>query len=231
MSEIYNPNPTILKTAGKRGIRASSSLWDLGEEMMDGSRLYDGHPVRESIDQDEIFGQHTHNPSLRPAKATSFRSGQVHHRPGAQTHVIGGIDGRLCPPVQYFEWHEQGINRIYPDCSALWDEHGNRCVEFHSGGRERVTLVGLTLRVRLLRALPDRFKVDIRVKPGSHQSENECMYTGTMQRQTINSNPIVNKQLNDKERVAAALENPALLTVLEECLQQAQNSVRGRGHK
>ena len=33
--------------------------------------------------------------------------------------------------------------------------------------------VGLTLRVRLLRALPERFKVDIRVKPGSHQSENE----------------------------------------------------------
>lgn len=33
------------------------------------------------------------------------------------------------------------------------------------------TLIGLTIRVRLLRALPTRFKVDIRVKPGSHQSE------------------------------------------------------------
>lgn len=29
---------------------------------------------------------------------------------------------------------------------------------------------------------------------------------------------LVNKQLNDKERVAAALENPALLEVLEQCL-------------
>ncbi|KAI0253781.1 FAM96B protein [Lactifluus subvellereus] len=66
------------------------------------------------------------------------------------------------------------------------------------------TLIGLSIRVRLLRALPTRFKVDIRVKPGSHQSEHA-----------------VNKQLNDKERVAAALENPALVEVLETCLQNA----------
>lgn len=31
----------------------------------------------------------------------------------------------------------------------------------------------------------------------------------------------VNKQLNDKERVAAALENPALVEVLEQCLAGA----------
>jgi len=70
------------------------------------------------------------------------------------------------------------------------------------------TLIGLSLRVRLLRALPSRFKVDIKVKPGSHQSENE-----------------VNKQLNDKERVAAALENGALLSMLEECLESAENRI------
>lgn len=34
-----------------------------------------------------------------------------------------------------------------------------------------------------------------------------------------NNTPIVNKQLNDKERVAAALENPSLVEVLETCLQ------------
>lgn len=45
------------------------------------------------------------------------------------------------------------------------------------------------------------------------------------------SGSIVNKQLNDKERVAAALENPALLTVLEECLEPAQNRVRGHAHQ
>jgi hypothetical protein len=31
---------------------------------------------------------------------------------------------------------------------------------------------GLSIRVRLLRSLPNRFKVDIYVKPGSHQSEH-----------------------------------------------------------
>ncbi|KIK63529.1 hypothetical protein GYMLUDRAFT_40573 [Collybiopsis luxurians FD-317 M1] len=63
------------------------------------------------------------------------------------------------------------------------------------------TLIGLSIRVRLIRSLPTRFKLDIVVKPGSHQSENA-----------------VNKQLNDKERVAAALENPALLKTVEDCL-------------
>ncbi|SAM78763.1 uncharacterized protein UBRO_02131 [Ustilago bromivora] len=66
------------------------------------------------------------------------------------------------------------------------------------------TLIGLSLRVRLLRALPDRFKVDIRVRPGTHQSENA-----------------VNKQLNDKERVAAALENSHLFNVVQACLASA----------
>jgi len=59
------------------------------------------------------------------------------------------------------------------------------------------TLIGLCIRVRLERALPQRFRVDIRVRKGTHQSESQ-----------------VNKQLNDKERVAAAVENEALLGVL-----------------
>jgi hypothetical protein len=56
----------------------------------------------------------------------------------------------------------------------------------------------------LLRALPPRYKVDIRVREGTHQSEKA-----------------VNKQLNDKERVAAALENQHLLGVVADCLATA----------
>jgi len=63
------------------------------------------------------------------------------------------------------------------------------------------TLIGLCLRVKLLRSLPPRFKVDIFVEPGSHVSESQ-----------------VNKQLNDKERVAAALENGQLVQVVNKCL-------------
>jgi len=66
------------------------------------------------------------------------------------------------------------------------------------------TLIGLSVRVRLLRSLPSRYKVDLNVKEGTHQSEGA-----------------VNKQLNDKERVAAALENPALLKVVNDCLSTA----------
>jgi len=34
-----------------------------------------------------------------------------------------------------------------------------------------LTSPGLFIRVRLMRSLPERYKVDIVVKPGSHQSE------------------------------------------------------------
>ena len=63
------------------------------------------------------------------------------------------------------------------------------------------TLIGLAIRVKLLRSLPDRFKVDVRIRAGMHASE-----------------VAVNKQLADKERVAAALENSHLLTVVNQCL-------------
>ncbi|KAL4318725.1 hypothetical protein GQ457_18G005410 [Hibiscus cannabinus] len=59
------------------------------------------------------------------------------------------------------------------------------------------TVIGLCLRVKLMRSLPSHYKMDIRVAPGTHATE-----------------AAVNKQLNDKERVAAALENPNLLDMV-----------------
>ncbi|KAH7301411.1 hypothetical protein KP509_23G025100 [Ceratopteris richardii] len=66
------------------------------------------------------------------------------------------------------------------------------------------TVIGLCIRVQLMRCLPPRFKIDIKVAPGSHASETA-----------------VNKQLNDKERIAAALENPNLSELVEDCLAPA----------
>lgn len=63
------------------------------------------------------------------------------------------------------------------------------------------TLIGLGIRVRLERCLPPRFRIKILIKEGTHQSENQ-----------------VNKQLNDKERVAAACENDQLLSVILQML-------------
>ncbi|RXI07343.1 hypothetical protein DVH24_026479 [Malus domestica] len=63
------------------------------------------------------------------------------------------------------------------------------------------TVIGLCLRVKLKHCFPPHYKVDIKVSPGSHADEES-----------------VNKQLNDKERVAAALENPNLRQLVDECL-------------
>lgn len=63
------------------------------------------------------------------------------------------------------------------------------------------TLIGLSIRVKLLRSLSQRYKVTVLISPGAHQSEEA-----------------VNKQLNDKERVAAALENVHLLEVVNKCI-------------
>lgn len=63
------------------------------------------------------------------------------------------------------------------------------------------TLIGLSIRVQLLRALPPRFKVSVEITPGTHISETA-----------------LNKQLADKERVAAALENSHLVEVINHCV-------------
>jgi len=82
------------------------------------------------------------------------------------------------------------------------------------------TLIGLCLRVKLLRSLPDRYKVDIEITPGTHSSEA----AGTRSLLSLHFGLViiihflVNKQLNDKERVAAALENSSLLTVVNQCI-------------
>ena len=63
------------------------------------------------------------------------------------------------------------------------------------------TLIGLSISVKLLRSLPPRFKVSVKIEPGTHVSEHA-----------------INKQLADKERVRAALENDHLLGVVNRCI-------------
>ncbi|XP_065160518.1 LOW QUALITY PROTEIN: MIP18 family protein galla-2-like [Atheta coriaria] len=63
------------------------------------------------------------------------------------------------------------------------------------------TLIGLSIRVKLLRCLPSTFKVNVEINPGTHNAEHS-----------------VNKQLADKERVAAALENDNLIKVVNQCI-------------
>ncbi|XP_063221518.1 MIP18 family protein galla-1 [Bacillus rossius redtenbacheri] len=63
------------------------------------------------------------------------------------------------------------------------------------------TLIGLCIRVKLQRSLIEKYKLDIYIKKGTHSTEDE-----------------INKQINDKERIAAAMENPELHKLVEECI-------------
>ncbi|CAK7273958.1 hypothetical protein SEPCBS119000_005924 [Sporothrix epigloea] len=68
-----------------------------------------------------------------------------------------------------------------------------------------VTVIGLAIRVRLEQTLPPNYRVDIQVKEGAHAQDDQ-----------------VTKQLSDKERVAAALENDTLRGVLTKMLETCQ---------
>lgn len=67
------------------------------------------------------------------------------------------------------------------------------------------TVIGLGVRVRLEQSLPPRFRVDVKIKEGSHSTGES-----------------INKQLKDKERVAAALENASLMGVIKKMLETCQ---------
>ncbi|RMZ79458.1 hypothetical protein DV738_g3399, partial [Chaetothyriales sp. CBS 135597] len=67
------------------------------------------------------------------------------------------------------------------------------------------TVIGLGVRVRLEESLPPRFRVDVRIKEGTHSTADE-----------------VNKQLADKERVAAALWNPTLQSFIKKMMETCE---------
>lgn len=67
------------------------------------------------------------------------------------------------------------------------------------------TVIGLGVRVRLEQSLPPRFRIDVRIKEGTHASDEAT-----------------NKQLGDKERVAAAMENGTLVGVIRKMLSTCE---------
>ncbi|PQE22991.1 putative FAM96B protein [Rutstroemia sp. NJR-2017a WRK4] len=64
------------------------------------------------------------------------------------------------------------------------------------------TVIGLGVRVRLEQALPPSYRVEVKIKKDTHSQAAE-----------------VNKQLADKERVAAALENANLMKLLRKMMK------------
>jgi len=64
------------------------------------------------------------------------------------------------------------------------------------------TLIGLSIQLKLIRSLPsNKYRILVQIRPGTHNSEEA-----------------INRQLADKERVAAAGENSNLRRVVAACL-------------
>ena len=61
------------------------------------------------------------------------------------------------------------------------------------------TLIGLMIKVKLINSVSNKYKIDVYVEPGKHYTEDA-----------------INKQLNDKERVFAALDNEQLRKMVAE---------------
>ncbi|KAI3904196.1 hypothetical protein MKW92_019651 [Papaver armeniacum] len=92
---------------------------------------------------------------------------------------------------------------VTEDSVEISDKHSHVRVTFTPtiGQCSLAPAIGLCLQVKLMRSLPSRYKVDVRLAPGTHDNE-----------------AAINKQLNDKERTAAALENPVMEQLVEQCL-------------
>jgi hypothetical protein len=67
-------------------------------------------------------------------------------------------------------------------------------------------IIGLCIRQRLVLALPPFYKIIVQIVPGTHEDDEA-----------------VNKQLSDKERVAAALENANIAAVVCKCVAGVDN--------
>jgi len=142
-----------------------------------------------------VFGRKA-TPSRQQREATS----EQEREPIDQLEIFEHIRDIADPEHPY---SLEQLNVVSEDHITIRDNDSRVRVEFTPTVQHcsMATLIGLCIRVKLLRALPSRFKVDIAVTPGGHASE-----------------AAVNKQLNDKERVAAALENPNLLQMVDRCL-------------
>ena len=150
---------------------------------------------------------------------------------GAQLAAEAAARRASAPPRVVSADDEDLLEEIYNFLRSIRDpEHphtleqlavvydGCVCIEHLPGRRVRIdvqfcptvphcslaTIIGLCIRVKLLRFFPHA-KIDIAITPGRHQTEHE-----------------INRQINDKERVAAALENPQLRELVDKLIAEPE---------
>lgn len=170
--ELENLNPNVYKKSAERAVTSSE----------------EDDNVVDPFDEREIFGKLLN--AVRLSECSWVFSSYF-------VDLIRAINDPE-HPLSLEELHVVQQNLISVD-----NEHNEIKVNFtptipHCS---MATLIGLSIRVKLLRSLPPRFKVTVEITPGTHSSEHA-----------------VNKQLADKERVAAALENAHLIEVINQCI-------------
>ena len=89
------------------------------------------------------------------------------------------------------------------------------------------SLIGLCLRNKIKRDVVDRIKLDIVIAEGKHSTEEESKFKNLKNYAYILMTNyyfffLVNKQINDKERVAAAMENPNLKEIVNTCIMDQE---------
>ena len=181
MSTLQNANPVIFTTSSK--VQVDTDIIDSSSD----------------FDNDWFYLQDTEGTSTTTAPAASSMRGRG--RDEVTAYEVFECIRHLNDPEHPLTLEQ--LNVVTIDNIFVNDEDNTLLVQFtptipHCS---MATLIGLCIRVKLLRSLPRRFKVVVRITPGAHNSEEA-----------------VNKQLNDKERVCAALENGHLLDVVHKCI-------------
>jgi len=189
-SELDNATPTILNVsqlpsrAQKRSAArvGSDSKYDsvvLSTPYFSESSSEDDNEAREEAADDALDAQEIYDlisPVLDPEHPNTL----------GELNVVRLPDIHVTPPRD----NPRGLANVLVELTPTI----NHC--------SLATVIGLAVRVRLEQALPPNYRIDVRMKDGSHAQDDQ-----------------VNKQLSDKERVAAALENDTLSGVVGNMLK------------
>ena len=169
ISEVFNANPTIYaksqRSVRKTRFQTGQSLWVDDDVQQD--QWGDASDV-EPIDQDEIFGG-----SYSSAHDREILNFVDLIRSISDPEHPNSLEELRVVSAEQIDIKSNLINVEFtptvPHCgmSTLIGIHILLVAPIHI----LIFMKGLSIRVRLMRCLPPRFKVDIRVKPGSHQSE------------------------------------------------------------
>jgi metal-sulfur cluster biosynthetic enzyme len=148
----------------------------------------DDAEVREEIDAQEIYGSSSQATRTKPNKPDLISpiSDPEHPLSLGSLAVVNLPDIHITPLL---EGTSSPLKRLTVELTPTV----NHC--------SLATVIGLGVRVRLEQSLSPRYRINVRIKEGTHSTAEQ-----------------VNKQLGDKERVAAAMENANLVSVIRRML-------------